>query len=358
MKLISREKSDLCKQIPMFPKLAILLPLVVSFVASEDTSFLFNGFRSRNISLDGIAEITPNGILRLTNYTKQQKDLAFYPNPVSFKKSSTGIASSFSTTFVFAIISEYPTLSGHGIAFVVAPTRGLPGALPSPYLGLFNGSNNGNDTNHVFAVELDTIQNSEFKDINDNHVGIDINGLTSVESAPAGYYADDNGVFKNLTLISGHQMRVWVEYDGVEKKIEVTMAPINAVKPKTPLLSLSYDLSPIIKDNMYVGFSSSTGSFLTAHYVLGWSFKVNGQAPELDLSQLPNLPRIGRKPISKFFDNWVACDYCQFSLRSNFSCSLCHKNEKEVCRIARRLGASIWASQIQIQRSLYCHKRI
>jgi serine/threonine protein kinase len=300
MKLISREKSDLCKKIPMFPKLAILLPLLVSFVASEDTSFLFNGFRSRNLSLDSIAEITPNGLLRLTNDTKQQKGHAFYPNPVSFKKSLNGTASSFSTTFVFAIISEYPTLSGHGIAFVVAPTRGLPGALPSPYLGLFNSSNNGNDTNHVFAVELDTIQNSEFKDINDNHVGIDINGLTSVESAPAGYYADDNGVFKNLTLISGHQMRVWVEYDGVEKKIEVTMAPINAVKPKTPLLSLSYDLSPTIKDNMYVGFSSSTGSILTTHYVLGWSFKVNGQAPEFDLSQLPKLPRIGGKPISKF----------------------------------------------------------
>jgi serine/threonine protein kinase len=289
------------KKIPMFPKLAFLLPLLVSFVASEDTSFLFNGFRSRNLSLDGIAEITPNGLLRLTNYTKEQRGHAFYPNPVSFKKSSTGTASSFSTTFVFAIYPTSPTISGHGIAFVVAPTRGLPGGLRNQYLGLFNGSNNGNSNNHVVAIELDTILNSEFKDINDNHVGIDINGLTSVQSSPAGYYADDNGVFKNLTLISGRQMQVWVEYDGVEKKIKVIMAPINAVKPKTPLLSLSYDLSPIIKDNMYVGFSSSTGPFLTAHYVLGWSFKVNGQAPKLDLSQLPKLPRIGGKPISKFF---------------------------------------------------------
>ncbi|XP_059463010.1 L-type lectin-domain containing receptor kinase IV.1-like [Corylus avellana] len=284
----------------MFPKLAILLPLLVSFVASEDTSFLFNGFRSGNLSLDGIAEITPNGLLRLTNDTRQQKGHAFYPNQVSFKKSLNGTASSFSTTFVFAIISEYPTLSGHGIAFVVAPTRGLPGALPSQYLGLFNGSNNGNDTNHVFAVELDTIQSSEFGDINDNHVGIDINGLKSKTSFPAGYTADNNGGFRNLSLISGRQMRVWVEYDGVEKKIEVTMAPINVGKPKTPLLSLLRDLSPIIEDNMYVGFSSSTGSVLTAHYVTGWSFKVNGLAPELDLSQLPKLPRIGGKPRSKF----------------------------------------------------------
>jgi hypothetical protein len=289
------------KKIAMFRQLAILLPLLVSFVASEDPSFIFNGFRSANLSLEGIAEITPNGLLRLTNDTRQQKGHAFYPNPVSFKKSLNGTASSFSTTFVFAIISEYPTLSGHGIAFVVAPTRALPGALPSQYLGLFNESNNGNATDHIVAIELDTIQTDEFADINDNHVGIDINGLTSEESFPAGYYDDNNGAFRYLSLFSGRQMRVWVEYDGVEKKIEVTLAPINVnTKPITPLLSLSRDLSPIIEDNMYVGFSSSTGSVLTAHYVLGWSFKVNGQAPELVISQLPKLLRIGGKPRSKF----------------------------------------------------------
>jgi hypothetical protein len=198
------------------------------------------------------------------------------------------------------IYLEYPTLSGHGIAFMIAPTRGLPGALPSQWLGLFNTSNNGNATNHVVAIELDTLRNSEFGDINDNHVGIDINGLASNKSAPAEYYADNNGAFRNLTLISAHQMRVWVEYGNVEKKIEVTMALINVGKPKTPLLSLSYDLSPIIEDSMYVGFSSSTGSMLTTHYVLGRSFKVNGQAPKLDLSRLPKLPRIGGKPRSNF----------------------------------------------------------
>ncbi|KAF2303199.1 hypothetical protein GH714_014516 [Hevea brasiliensis] len=52
-------------------------------------------------------------------------------------------------------------------------------------LGLFNETNNGNDTNHVVAVELDTVYSydSKFGDINDNHVGIDINGLRSYESA-------------------------------------------------------------------------------------------------------------------------------------------------------------------------------
>ncbi|KAM5559602.1 L-type lectin-domain containing receptor kinase IV.1-like [Rosa sericea] len=289
----------------MFVKLSVLLVLLVSLVPAEaqDLNFIYNsGFNGRsglNLSLDGIAEITPKGLLKLTNDTKQKTGHAFYPNPVTFKNSENDAAFSFSTNFVFAIRSEYTTLSGHGIAFVIAPTRGLPGALPSQYLGLFNGFNNGNFTNHVFAVELDTIQSTEFSDINENHVGIDINGLHSLKAAPAGYF---DGQLKNLTLISGKEMRVWVEYDGTKKQIEVTMAPIGVeTKPATPLLSLNYDLSPILNKTMYVGFSSSTGSVLTSHYVVGWSFRMNGQAQELIASKLPKLPSIAGKKRSVLF---------------------------------------------------------
>ncbi|XWS43748.1 hypothetical protein CRYUN_Cryun16bG0130500 [Craigia yunnanensis] len=279
-------------------RLAILLTLLINLEAADDVGFIYNGFRSANLSLDGVAEFTSNGLLKLTNETEKRIGHAFYPYPVNFKKTN-GPFSSFSTTFVFAIVSEYPTVSGHGIAFVIAPTRGLPGALPSQYLGLFNRLNNGNATNHVVAVELDTIQSSDFADINDNHVGIDINGLESNRSLPAGYHEDGTGQFKNLTLISAQRMQVWVEYHGLEKRMDVTLAPFNVPKPKTPLLSLSLDLSSIVNNEMYVGFSSSTGSVLTFHYVLGWSFKINGQAQELTLSRLPKLPRLGPKKISK-----------------------------------------------------------
>ncbi|KAL3536429.1 hypothetical protein ACH5RR_004890 [Cinchona calisaya] len=285
--------------LPIKLKLLLVLSILVGFAFSQDLSITYNGFLSTNLTLDGITEITPNGLLKLTNATRQEKGHAFFPNPVTFKNSANSSAFSFSTTFVFAILSEYPTLSGHGIAFVIAPTRGLPGALPSQYLGLFNETNTGNATNHVLAIELDTILSSEFNDINDNHVGIDINGLTSKLAEPAGYYSDKNGLFQNLTLISGKPMKVWVDYDGLNKHISVTLAPINMDKPNKPLLSLPYDLSPILNETMYIGFSSSTGSVLTSHYVLGWSFKMNGVAQGLDLSQLPKLPRVGPKQKSK-----------------------------------------------------------
>ncbi|KAE8661109.1 L-type lectin-domain containing receptor kinase IV.3 [Hibiscus syriacus] len=281
-------------------RLAILLtPMISLATSSDDVGFIYNGFRSANLSLDGIAQFTSNGLLKLTNATHQQQGHAFYPHLVNFMNSTKGSVSSFSTNFVFAITSEYPTISGHGIAFVISPTMGLPGALPSQYLGLFNDTDNGNRRNHVVAVELDTIQSREFGDINNNHVGIDINGLRSIASTPAGYYEDGSRQLRNLSMISGKRIQVWVEYHGLEKRMDVTLAPFKVSKPKSPLLSTHLDISSIVNDEMYVGFSSSTGSIFSSHYVLGWSFKMNGEAQELTLSQLPKLPRLGPKKRSR-----------------------------------------------------------
>jgi serine/threonine protein kinase len=49
---------------------------------------------------------------------------------------------------------------------------------------------------------------------------------------------------------------------------------------------------------MYVGFSASTGLLASSHYLLGWSFKINGPAPPLDLSSLPQLPQPKKKQTS------------------------------------------------------------
>ncbi|XAR50915.1 Non-specific serine/threonine protein kinase [Bertholletia excelsa] len=288
----------------LFELLTLSYTFIVATTATgEDFHFAFNGFRSANLTLDGVAKFTSSSLLALTNGTQQKMGHAFYSEPVTFKTSPSSSAISFSTTFVFGIIPQYPTLSGHGIAFVVAPTRGLPGALPSQYLGLFNGSNNGNDTNHVFAIELDTIYSTEFKDINNNHVGIDINGLISAAAEPAGYFSNSNGQFHNLSLFSGKAMQVWVEYDGKKGQIEVTIAPLRMKKPSKPLLSLKQNLTPVLNQTMYVGFSSSTGSVDTSHYISGWSFRVNGKAEDLDVSDLPKLPRIGPNKIPKFLTN-------------------------------------------------------
>ncbi|URE40711.1 receptor kinase [Musa troglodytarum] len=271
----------------------LLLFLHQKLAASVDgaDSFTYSGFRGANLTLDGVAAISSGGLLVVTNNTVQSKGHAFYRTPLRFKESPNGTVFSFSTTFVFAFISEPADLSGDGMAFLVAPTKDFSRALGNQYLGLFNLSSVGNSTNHVLAIELDTTRNPEFQDIDNNHVGIDINNLKSDESHTAGYYLNDTGSFQNLSLRSGQTMQVWVDYDSHEMLLNVTLAPIAMAKPRRHLLSAVVNLSSVLLETMYVGFSASTGPFLTSHYVLGWSFKMNGVAQALDSSLLPSLPR-------------------------------------------------------------------
>lgn len=131
------------------------------------------------------------------------------------------------------------------------------------------------------------MQDFEYGDINDNHVGVDINGLASNKSASAAYFSDDF-VKHDLNLKGGKPIMVWIEYDSVTNLVNVTISPSSS-KPRTPLLSFEIDLSPIFLDKMYVGFSASTGLLASSHYILGWSFNLNGQPDPLDLDSLPSV---------------------------------------------------------------------
>jgi hypothetical protein len=50
-----------------------------------------------------------------------------------------------------------------------------------------------------------------------------------------------------------------VDFDARTSLVNVTMAPLELPKPRTPLLSAAVNLSAVIEDEAYVGFSSSTG---------------------------------------------------------------------------------------------------
>ncbi|KAM0825105.1 hypothetical protein ACQ4PT_069776 [Festuca glaucescens] len=269
----------------------------------EGRQFTYNSFVGVNLTLDGGTTVTPNGLLMLTNGSLQMKGQAFHPSPLPFRAEAngTGTVRSFSTTFVFAIFGQYANLSSHGLAFFATTSREvLSTALPGQFLGLLNDTNGGgNQSDRIFAVELDTLLNADFRDINSNHVGVDVNSLISLESANAGYYDDGTGMFQNLSMISRKAMQVWVDYDGMAMVITVTIAPLGMARPKKPLLQATVDLSDVLQSTAYVGFSSATGVMSTRHFVVGWSFALDGPAPALDISALPALPRAWPKPRSK-----------------------------------------------------------
>ncbi|CAL5334103.1 unnamed protein product [Camellia sinensis] len=258
-------------------------------LAQDENQFIYNGFQGANLHVDGLAQIHPNGLLQLTNTSEKQSGHAFYQLPIKFNDSLPQTLS-FSTNFVFIMVPEN-TANGHGIAFTISPSTNFTGAFTTYFLGLLNSTNNGLASNHLLAIELDTNKNEQFNDIDNNHVGIDVNSLTSIDSVTASYYSSKEGKNKTLQLISGNPKQVWIDYDGVENLLNVTLAPIPSPKPNRPLLSTSIDLSPILLDSMYVGFSSSTGEAATNHYILGWSFNKSGTSKSIEISKLPSLPQ-------------------------------------------------------------------
>ncbi|KAG2611131.1 hypothetical protein PVAP13_4KG126900 [Panicum virgatum] len=281
---------------------SLSLSLISSITATGEDQFVYSGFSRSYLSLDGAATITPDGVLELTNHTVHIKGHAFYPTPWRFRKSPGEVVQSFSVTFVFGMIPIYSDQCTDGMTFLISPTKDFSGAQTSQYLGLLNKTSDGNKNNHIFAVELDSSQNTEFNDIDDNHIGININSLTSNKSRSAAFYDDNSGMFKNISMVSRKEMQVWVDYDGETTQINVTLAPLRLPKPSRPLLSATYNLSTVLEDPSYVGFSASTGPINSLYCVTGWSLGINHPAPLIDITKLPKLPHVGPKPRSKLLE--------------------------------------------------------
>lgn len=269
-----------CSGSTMLPHLLLLCLhfLIPASTAYTDDGFTYDGFSEIFLLLNGQASITSRA-LKLTDGTPQNVGQAFFAGRFDS-------ISSFSTTFVFVITPPYSDLSAHGLAFTVsATTDSLLEALPSQYMGLFNSEDVGNLTNRLFAVELDTIQSMEFRDPDDNHVGIDVNTLESISTHAAGYYTPD-GTFLPLKLISGEPMQVWVDYDDSLHLVNVSLAPYLQHKPQRPLLSTTINLTSVLPSSVYVGFASATGTIRSIHRIIGWSFNPNGEAKPLNYSAL------------------------------------------------------------------------
>ncbi|KAG5530101.1 hypothetical protein RHGRI_030462 [Rhododendron griersonianum] len=259
-------------------------------MAVDENQFVYNGFKGAPIYLDGVAKIHSNGLLQLTNFSRQIGH-AFYKHPIRFDTSSSTLpqALSFSTHFVFAIVHGTTNQSADGMAFAISPSTNFTHATGNQYLGLLNTALN-TSSNNLLAIEIDTFENPELHDINDNHVGIDVNSLESNVSATVTYYSNTERINRSLEHVSKSPMQAWVEYDGFENVLNVTLAPTTSPKPDQSLLSTRINLSSILLDSMYVGFSAATGPLSGNHYILGWSFNKSGKAQGLDISELPPLP--------------------------------------------------------------------
>jgi hypothetical protein len=132
--------------------LLVFIILNLSALATSEDQFVYSGFAGVNLSLDGVATVTPNGLLELTNGSLRLKGHAFHPAPFCFRKRPNGTVQSFDVSYVFAIYCDQPNICGHGIAFLVAGNKNFSTAMSSQYMGLINDHNNGEASNRFFAV--------------------------------------------------------------------------------------------------------------------------------------------------------------------------------------------------------------
>ncbi|CAH2077695.1 unnamed protein product [Thlaspi arvense] len=232
--------------------------------------FIYNSnFTTTNTLLVGATVDSPPSILTLTNETTLSIGRGLYPSRIPAVSSASPLP--FATSFIFSIAPYKNRLPGHGFAFVFLPSSETTSATSAQHLGMFNLTNNGDPSNRIFGVEFDVYPNEEFNDINDNHVGVDVNSLTSVSSTVAGFYGGRDGErFTELRLNSGDNYQAWIEFNGTA--INVTMARAGSGKPVRPLISIPLNLTGVLLDDMFVGFTGSTGVLVQSHRILSWSF--------------------------------------------------------------------------------------
>ncbi|XP_051149793.1 L-type lectin-domain containing receptor kinase S.6 [Andrographis paniculata] len=187
----------------------------------------------------------------------------FHADPIRFLNPSTNTTASFSSSFSFTITGADSCPFGDGFAFLITSNTTAV-SFSDGYMGLAGAGDR--DRNHSYlAVEFDTSFDRNLGDINDNHVGIDLNKVESLASVDV--------ASRGVDLKSGRELTAWIEYRDLEKTIAVWIGHTVDIKPPRPLLAMHLDLSQHFNEFMYVGFSASNGRGSSIHIVSRWRFK-------------------------------------------------------------------------------------
>ncbi|KAK4432437.1 L-type lectin-domain containing receptor kinase VIII.1 [Sesamum alatum] len=226
------------------------------------TEFDFGSLTLSSLKLLGDAHLS-NGSVRLTRdlgVPNSGSGKVLYSKPVKFRRAGVQSPASFSTSFSFSVTNLNPSSIGGGLAFVISPDDEFVGDAGG-FLGIMDakGAPNG-----VVAVEFDTLMDVEFKDINGNHVGLDLNSMVSAEVGDLETVGVD--------LKGGDLVNSWVDYSGPGRAIKVYVSYSN-LKPEEPIISANFDLDDyIMNDFMFVGFSGSTQGSTEIHTIHWWNF--------------------------------------------------------------------------------------
>jgi hypothetical protein len=222
-------------------------------VCSTTEYATFDNVPAGELTLNGDAAIVgPAGsqVLRLTPTQLGQAGSSFTTQKVSFLNDG-----SFSSAFSFRMTDQYNG-GADGIVFVVQNVANSVGTAGGGigYQGLPTS----------VGVEFDNWYNGGF-DINDNHVGIDVNGDITSDPTATLY-----GVLDLDNASVTH--RAWVDYNGVTDSLEVRVSD-TATRPATAILTKAIDIPATLGGvtEAFVGFTSATGEAAATHDIVNWT---------------------------------------------------------------------------------------
>lgn len=263
----------------------VLFPASMAAVQPSDNQFgPFNQSYYDIFAVVNPATIS-NGALQVTPDSAGNFTLANRSGRILFEQSfklwdeKTTKVASFNTSFLFNMFRPANVSSpGEGLAFVIAPAskaQDLPPGSHGQYLGLTNATTDGNSSNQIVAVELDTFK-QDF-DPDDNHLGLDVNSVRSVKTVSL----SDLGM--QIAPVGTRFHMVWIQYDGISKRLSVFMAQqkqeedqsfVIQPRPSKPIMTADLDLSKFINPNSMLGFAASTGNWIQLNCVLRWNLTV------------------------------------------------------------------------------------
>ncbi|KAH8964014.1 hypothetical protein BDL97_04G041700 [Sphagnum fallax] len=156
----------------LVPVLALVLALFSAYTSSHvagqnGTSFSFDGVTDNGtdtFTLVGDAMFLGEGsfVIDLCSdsnpTTHGSTGRALYKQPVQFFEEPNSLQfvprfASFTTTFSFTITQWGTTLVGDGLAFIIVSSNATdPTVASGGWMGLANSTDNGNASNHLFAV--------------------------------------------------------------------------------------------------------------------------------------------------------------------------------------------------------------
>ncbi|KAF7851936.1 hypothetical protein BT93_L1648 [Corymbia citriodora subsp. variegata] len=189
-----------------------------------------------------------------------------YSKPVRLRDSNTKQLADFTSHFSFTVDTLNRDNFSDGFAFFIAPVDyPFPPNSAGGYLGLLNSTIGFSSENQIIMVEFDTWKNTEFEPSEpDNHVGININRITSAVSA------DWDARSASLKLCN-----CWITYNSTTMSLNVFWTyEENPVYNGSSILSQTVHLT-LLPELVTVGFSAATGLYGERHMINSWEFSSN-----------------------------------------------------------------------------------